>query len=702
MILRNTPLFALDAVVLDTETTGIDPRTARLIEIGAVTLGGGALVEDCTFHSFVSLSGTIPTGATAVHGITDRDLAGAPAFAEAYAELKRFIGERVIIGHTIGFDLAVIRGECERAGVALVSWPTLDVRFLAEIVAPTLASFSVDALASWLGISLEGRHRATGDARITAEIFLGLVPKLRESGVRTFGEATRACSRLTRVLDHHHRAGWVEPTIDPIEADRHEVERRLDSYPYRHRVHDVMSRPPFFAIAGETTRAALARMVDARISSLLVGSPDAASASAGIVTERDMMRALHESGPAILDEPVAALATRPLITVPANAFVYRAIGRMRRFQIRHLAATAEDGCIVGIVSARDLLRMRAEAAIVLGDDIDEAANVPAVARAWAKLPAMAASLIEEIGALDIAAVIAGEFRALTRRAGQIAETRLAAEGKGPPPCSFALLVLGSAGRGESLLAFDQDHALVFEHGDPDGPEDRWFAELGTRVSDILHEIGVPYCTGGVMSSNAAFRGSMRTWSERISRWIDRARPDDLLNIDIFYDMRPVYGDGALAGKLWDRAWEAARGHSAFLKLLAETSAEYESPFSLFGRFRRRNGRIDLKRYGLRSIVANARLLALCHGVSVRSTAERLKGVKALRLGGASDLEAAIAIHERTLGLILRAQIADIAVGQPPSNCVPFGIVEQHGGTARLKADLRVVSILDDLVRDQLS
>lgn len=701
-ILQSTPLFALEAVVLDTETTGLDPRTARIIEIGAVTLGGGR-TTDRTFHSFVGLAERIPAGATAVHGITDEDIAGAPPFIRVYEDLRRFVGRRVVIGHTLGFDLAVLKAECERTGSAFHSWPTLDARMLAEIAAPTLASFSVDGLAAWLQVTVSERHRAIADAQITAEIFLRLVPKLRVSGLRTYGEAARACSRLTRMLDHHHQAGWVEPTADLIEADRHEVERRLDSYPYRHRVLDVMTRPPSFANESDALRAVLARMMDARLSSLLIGSPDAPAASAGIVTERDILMAIRERGPATLDEPVETLATRPLITVPADAFVYRAIGRMRRSHIRHLAAVADDGRIIGVLSARDLLRLRADAAIVLGDDLDEATDVPALARAWAKVPAMAESLLaEDVGARDIAGVVASELDALTRRAGELAEARLAAEGKGPPPCPYALLVLGSAGRGESLLALDQDHALVFETAEPDGPHDQWFAELGRRVSDILHEVGVPYCRGGVMSSKPRFRGSIGTWRRRIAQWVERASPDDLLNVDIFYDMRPVHGDPALASALWDDAWGAARGRSAFLKQLAETSAVQESAFGLFGRLRTEKGRIDLKRRGLLPIVSSARLLALHHGIAVRSTVDRLEGVRALGIGGAHDLGEAIAIHERILDLILRAQVADIAAGQSPSNSVPLAIVDQRHGTARLKADLRLISILDGLARDQLS
>jgi CBS domain-containing protein len=700
-VIRQTPLFALDAVALDTETTGLDPRTARIIEVGAVALGDGRVTER-TFRSFVAAPVPIPAPATAVHGITDADLATAPPFPVVYEKLRDFIGSRAVIGHTLGFDLALLTAECERVGIAFTPWPALDIRFLAEIADPTLASFSLEGLAAWLGVPPGERHRALADAQMAAEIFVALAPRLSAAGVRTYAEAARACRGLTRVLDQHHRAGWVEPIAEPAE-DRYEIEQRLDSYPYRHRVRDVMSRPPCFVPDGEPVREALARLIDARISSLFVGSAEAPAARAGIVTERDLLRALRERGASALDEPVANLATRPLITVSQDAFVFRALGRMRRCHIRHLAVTSEAGEVVGALSARDLLRQRADAALVLGDDLDAASDVAGLARAWAKIPATAAGLVaESVGARDIAGVIASELCTLTRRAGELAEAHLAAEGKGGPPCAYALLVLGSAGRGESLLALDQDHALVFAHGDPDGPEDRWFAAFGQRVSDTLHAVGVPYCRGGVMASNAAFRGSMQAWRQRIEQWIGRARPADLLNVDIFYDMRPVHGDAALAAALWGDAWEAARGASAFLKLLAEANAVDDPPFGLFRRLTGKDGRIDLKRHGLGPIVANARLLALRHGIGVHTTAERLEGVLALGIGGASDLAAADAIHARIMDLILRAQLADIAAGKPASNRVPVGLIEQHGGLRSLKRDLRRIATLDDLARDQLS
>ena len=84
-----------------------------------------------------------------------------------------------------------------------------------------------------------------------------------------------------------------------------------------------------------------------------------------------------------------------------------------------------------------------------------------------------------------------------------------------------MLVLGSGGRGESLMAPDQDNAIVFAHGEPDGLK-TVVQDLGEKLADILLNFaGVPYCKGGVMARNAAFRGSLETWKARVEEWVRR-------------------------------------------------------------------------------------------------------------------------------------------------------------------------------------
>ena len=150
------------------------------------------------------------------------------------------------------------------------------------------------------------------------------------------------------------------------------------------------------------------------------------------------MRAVSHYGDKTLRMPVERLMSKPLAVVPADAFVYRAIGRMSRLKMRHLGVVDEAGSVIGALSARDLLRLRAGEAVALGDEIEEAQDVHDLARAWAKLPQVAASLlVEVVSTRDVAAVISRELGALTRHAAVIAEARMRDTRQGDPLCPYA-------------------------------------------------------------------------------------------------------------------------------------------------------------------------------------------------------------------------------------------------------------------------
>ena len=698
-----TPLIALDAVVIDSETTSLDPAKARIVEIAAVRLTAGRVDSADPFRRLVRPDEPIPAAAVAIHHIDDGKVADAPAFEQVWPELLAFMGETVLIGHSLGFDLAVLKRECQRAETPFRPLRTLDIRLLAQVVQPNLASFTLEGLSSWLGVEIKERHSALGDAVATAHIFSALVPRLREAGVRTLGEAMEACRTLTEALDQQHRAGWLEA---PARIDAERTLSRIDSYPYRHRVRDVMRVPAKFVPAGTSIGDALARLMEERISSLYVspqqnGRSGPPAAKTGIITERDVLRAVFSHGGDALTMPVERAMSYPLAAVPADAFVYRAIGRMSRLNVRHLGVVDEMGCVIGALSSRDLLRLRAGEAVVLGDEIDVANDVHALASAWAKLPAVVSSLLaEEVSARDVAAVISRELGALTRRAAVIAEGRMRDAGRGGPMCPYAVAVLGSGGRGESLLAMDQDNALVFADGAPGGAEDRWFEQLGVHVADILHEVGVPYCKGGVMAKNPQWRGSLATWRERIGHWIGQSNPQSLLSVDIFFDIRPVHGDGRLCTTIWRDAFDAARGQLGFAKLLAEAAGGGESGLGLLGRFQTSQGRIDLKKVGLFRIVSTARALAIRHHVVERSTLARLAGIKALGIGAASDLDALIAAQETLLDLLLAQQTEDLERGRPPSNAVAVRRLSSRDRD-RLRSALEAVGHIDEVMRGLL-
>jgi DNA polymerase-3 subunit epsilon/CBS domain-containing protein len=691
----STPLVAIAAVAIDTETTGLDVRTARLIQFGAVRIRAGAVQPSEQLTRLVDPGVDIPTQASKVHGITARDIAGAHDFATFAPDMESFLGTAILIGHTISYDIAILNREYQIAGRPWTIPRALDVRLLARLTSAAGPHDDLESICSALGIEIEGRHSAMGDALAAAHAFVALIPHLRTRGIRTLAEV-EAAARVRAEQDARTAGGLLVPELPPA-ADRTRALVKVDSFPYRHRVKDVMSAPPITAPSTTALQDAMALLLEKRVSSLFVSSSER---GVGIVTERDVLRAIAHGGSAAMSRPIDEIASRPLHTVSQEAFVYRAIGRMDRLSIRHLGVVDRDGAFIGALTTRNLLRHRATTAMMLGDQIDSAPDIPTLAQAWAQLPHMAEMLIEEeVDARLVASVISSEICALARRAARMAEEQLATAGRGAPPAPYALMVLGSAGRGESLLAADQDHAIVYAEGDPDGPQDQWFAALGDEVSNILDAVGVPFCKGGVMSKNAAWRMSRARWIETIDRWVQRQRPEDLLNVDIFFDTVPVHGAIGLVEDILAHAYEIAQRTPSFIKLLSENARGARAPLTIFRKLKTdANGRIDLKMYGLFPLVAGARVLAIKNGIRARATSERLQGLIDLNLVDESDGLALIEAHQTILTVMLQQQLEDGQRGIALSSRVA---PETLGD--RLRADVTravtSVSTMNDLVSE---
>lgn len=705
-----TPLIALDAVALDTEATSLNPNRARLVEFGALHLNRGeisALDSAGVLIARVNPGEPIPAAATQIHGIDDAMVRDAEPFASFWPRASAFLGQRPWIGQSIGYDLTLIEAECQRAGLDFSPPYALDTRLLAQKVAPNLAGYSLENLSHWLNVPLENRHSAIGDAAAALHIFKALIPLLREIGIRTLGEALRACATLSNATQYHQNAGWNEgATIPPQEAHTSPMSAitKGDAYAYRHRVRDIMSSPPMLLPATTLLSDALQQMTDAQCSSVFVlnASDEKPSiANCGILTERDVLRALAKQGAAALQQPITHFATKTLQTVADDAPLYIAIGRMTRLRIRHLAVSNQQSEIVGAISARDLLRARDNAALALGDAISLAPDAHAMAASWVGLPQACASLLADGSTgRDVAAVVSYEITALTARAVALSEAKMLADGHGKPPCPYAFFILGSAARGESLLAMDQDNAIIFETGEPGGAHDRWFEIFATHCVTMLHEAGVPLCKGGVMANNPAWRGSRDHWRQRIEHWVARAAMDDLLSVDVFFDMNFVCGDGALWQQFHDEACALTRDRAAFAKLLADANGSHQSGLTLFNRFRTQEGRLDLKRYGLFPIVCMARTIAIVRGYETASTQERLSLVRNELPHSAQDLDALIDAQSLFLTLIARQQVIDAQAGIAPSNRVEIARLSSFE-RVKLKDALMAADVADDLTRDLL-
>lgn len=176
------PLARLAYAVVDVETTGGRYEGGhRMTEVAVAEVRGGAVVD--LFGTLLHPGRSVPRGATGLTGITDRMVAGAPAFDEVAEEVFRRIAGRVFVAHNAGFDWGWLRAQL---GDALGDVPEVErlcTMSLARRLVPELRQRNLDALAEFFDIPIRGRHRARGDALATARILLRLLDRAESMGI---------------------------------------------------------------------------------------------------------------------------------------------------------------------------------------------------------------------------------------------------------------------------------------------------------------------------------------------------------------------------------------------------------------------------------------------------------------------------------------------------------------------------------------
>jgi DNA polymerase-3 subunit epsilon len=191
------PLPQLAYTVFDTETTGLSPSEGdEIISIGAVRILNGRLLEQECFDRLVQPRRPVRREARAVHGISSEMLAGQPLLEEVLPAFQRFAEDTVMVAHNAAFDMRLLQLAQARTGIAFAQ-PVLDTLLLSALVHPGHddSEHRLEEIAARLGVRVVGRHTALGDAMVTAEVFLKLVPLLAERGIHTLRQAREASQK---------------------------------------------------------------------------------------------------------------------------------------------------------------------------------------------------------------------------------------------------------------------------------------------------------------------------------------------------------------------------------------------------------------------------------------------------------------------------------------------------------------------------
>jgi DNA polymerase-3 subunit epsilon len=188
-------LSELTFTVFDTETTGLNPSEGdEIIQIGATRIVNGKLLKSESFDQLVDPLRELPEASTKIHGITPEMLVGQPPMVKVLPAFHAFSEDTVLVAHNAAFDMRFLQLKEESTGIRF-SQPVLDTLLLSAVIHPAQESHRLEAICERMGVNIMGRHTAMGDAIVTGEVFLRMIPLLAEMGIRTLGEARQASEK---------------------------------------------------------------------------------------------------------------------------------------------------------------------------------------------------------------------------------------------------------------------------------------------------------------------------------------------------------------------------------------------------------------------------------------------------------------------------------------------------------------------------
>ena len=184
----STVLNEIPLVIFDTETTGLDSDLDHIIEMGAMKVVGGKVIDE--FSSFVSTNIELTQNITNLTGITRDMLVGQPAMADVLPKFLQFIKGSIIVAHNAEFDMAMLRSAATRLGYEL-NWPCFCTMKLTRKVLPGLPRYNLDTLAEHFKLTFEARHRAVGDVKVLNSVLQEILEN-EELGVETWGDVSES------------------------------------------------------------------------------------------------------------------------------------------------------------------------------------------------------------------------------------------------------------------------------------------------------------------------------------------------------------------------------------------------------------------------------------------------------------------------------------------------------------------------------
>lgn len=413
----------------------------------------------------------------------------------------------------------------------------------------------------------------------------------------------------------------------------------------------LLRKPPITCLPSAPVEEALRAMQAHQVGAVIVTHPD--GTAEGIFTRKDALsRVTLPQTP--LCAPIHSVMTRDVHCLTTDDTAEEAALLMSRFGIRHVPVL-ENGRVAGMVSERDLFAIQRLSLKQVSSEVRAAKDVDELRSAAQNLRVFARTLLGQgVQAKQLTELISHLNDVLTGRLLEIA-----AQAHGLSMDAMCWLSFGSEGRSEQTIATDQDNGLIFISENPALDRTKWLAFAKT-VNEALDQCGYPLCKGNVMASNPQCCLTLDEWKARFETWIERGTPEDLLNANIYFDLRGTAGRVDLAQELRSFVTGHAKDVSRFHKQLADNILRRTVPLNWFGAIETEKvGKrevVDLKLRGTAIFVDVARLQSLALGIAETGTRRRFEAIARQRGVKPQRRDAWISAFEFIQMLRLRIQL----------------------------------------------
>jgi CBS domain-containing protein len=361
----------------------------------------------------------------------------------------------------------------------------------------------------------------------------------------------------------------------------------------------------------------------------------------------------------------------PLVQIADRALLFEAARLMQERNLQHLVVTDERGGPLGILNATEVLHVQRHAVAMVLGEIQAAASPEELRDSRAKLPVFVKALLESGARVEsVTRIMTTVSDAILVRLIALAEAEL-----GAPPAPYAFVVLGSEAREEQTLATDQDNALIYTDVPPGQSEAArdYFLRLGGKVCGWLDLAGYRRCQGEVMACNPKWCQPLSKWRQYFTDCITAANPQDLLDVNVFFDFRCAQGEAGHVAQLRQHldGLLAGEGRHAFFFHLAQSTLQFRPPRGFFGNIQlespgERPAAFNIKA-AIIPLVNFARIYALRHGFAETNTLERLHRLRDQGLLVPSSHDELVQAYAVLMQLRLTHQAVQCNNGVAPDN-----------------------------------